>query len=182
MKSYVNAITTRRQKLTQENETKRQIESEFPLTETHEPTAVESVEETYQDYDKHFQASQETKRRVRFQQEVEQENDEQIETIHNTSERENKAARNIKGSTSKTEKDRSVKKTAKGKQGGLQEDDEIKKEPQEKYDMYKNEDYVEVTKAGNQVYRDDKFSDSTSIKQASDFTLGVYLMENNVSV
>ena len=73
-------------------------------------------------------------------------------------------------------------KTAKGKQGGLQEDDEIKKEPQEKYDMYKNEDYVEVTKAGNQVYRDDKFSDSTSIEQASDFTLGVYMMENNVSV
>jgi hypothetical protein len=147
---------------------------------------VESVEETYQDYDKHFQASQETKRRVRFQQEVEQEHDELIETIQsrnpNTFERENKAARNIKGSTSKTEKDRSVTKTAKGKQGGLQEDDETKKEPQEKYDMYKNEDYVEVTKAGNQVYRDDKFSDSTSIEQASDFTLGVYMMENNVSV
>jgi hypothetical protein len=185
-KADMNAITTRRQKLNQENETKRQIESEFSLTETHEPTTVESVEETYQDYDKYFQASQETKRRVRFQQEVEQENDEQIETIQkqnpNTSERENKAARNIKGSTSKTEKDRSATKTAKNKQGDLQEDDEIKKEPQEKYDMYKNEDYVEVTKAGNQVYRDDKFSDSTSIEQASDFTLGVYMMENNVSV
>ena len=51
-------------------------------------------------------------------------------------------------STSKTEKDRSVAKTAKGKQGGLQEGDETKKEPQEKYDMYKNEDYVEVTKEG----------------------------------
>ncbi len=49
-------------------------------------------------------------------------------------------------------------------------------------DMYKNEDYLEVTKGGNQVYRDDKFSDSTSIEQASDFTLGVYMMENNVSV
>ncbi len=140
------------------------------------------MEETYQDYDRHFKASQETKRRVRFQQEVEQEHEEMIEMtqsrVPTASENERKHTCNIKRSTAKTEKNRSVAKTA----GGLQEGNETKHEPQEKYDMYKNEDYVEVTKGGNQVYRDDKFSDSTSIEQASEFTLGVYMMENNVSV
>jgi hypothetical protein len=183
MKGYLNAITTRRQKLNRANETKEpKQESELSLTETNESQEVESVEETYQDYDRHFKASQETKRRVRFQQEVEQEHEEMIEMtqsrVPTASENERKHARNVKGSTAKTEKDRSVAKTARGSQEG----NETKNEPQEKYDMYKNEDYVEVTKGGNQVYRDDKFSDSISIEQASDFTLGVYMMENNVSV
>jgi hypothetical protein len=181
MKGYLNAITTRKQKLNQTNETKEpKRESELSLTETNESQEVESVEETYQDYDRHFKASQETKRRVRFQQEVEQEHEEMIEMTQSRvpTENERKNTRNVKRSTAKTEKDRSVAKTARG----LQEGNETKNEPQEKYDMYKNEDYVEVTKGGNQVYRDDKFSDSTSIEQASDFTLGVYMMENNISV
>jgi hypothetical protein len=131
MKGYLNAITTQRQKLIQENETKEpQQESEFSLIETNKSQTVESMEETYQDYDRHFQASQETKRRVRFQQEVEQEHKELIKTtqrrVPTASEKESKDTCNVKGSTSKTEKDRSVAKTAKGKQGGLQEGDETK--------------------------------------------------------
>ena len=81
----------------------------------------------------------------------------------------------------KSKKDeRSEKAVAEAKRRGVNTTDE--ETPTEKYGVFEKPEYMEESKDGIQVYRDDKYTNSTRIEDASDYTLATFLMENKVSL
>jgi hypothetical protein len=157
-------IQTRSQRRTEGAKTKTSTDSDTEIKNTDDGT-VELDENIYEEYDRHYEAFQEKKRRVRFQQEAEFE---EISHVSDTVE-----VRQDQPRAKKSQKKR-IEKIGVGKE------EEKDKKPPEEYDMYKSTEYLETTGQGIRVYRDDKFAAGSNIDEVSDFTLAKYLMENSI--
>jgi hypothetical protein len=141
-------------------------------------TAVENADKDsiYQEYDKEFQASERTKRRVRFE-----------DFIQSTGERK-MISEHIASATRKEiqvdkQKEKSAKAVKEAERRGVtraEREDRIAKEIQEQQHELGKIEATVTTKANIQVYKENEFSTSAAIQDVSDYTLASFLMENKV--
>jgi hypothetical protein len=141
-------------------------------------TAVENADKDsiYQEYDKEFQASERTKRRVRFE-----------DFIQSTGERK-MISEHIASATRKEiqvdkQKEKSAKAVKEAERRGVtraEREDRIAKEIQEQQHESGKIEATVTTKANIQVYKENEFSTTAAIQDVSDYTLASFLMENKV--
>ncbi len=183
LRYHLNAMETLRRKASRQEAASRDDEDLSNTTGSVDEPAV--GDQIYAEYDKHFQAAQETKRRVRFQEQLEEESEARARQQSKSSyDQGKKSEQTHAGSRNTVTHDRKdfLGVDEDNQYEDVAANDNKKRKASERYDMYKTKEYSEVTKGGVQTYCEDKFSANTTINTASDFTLAVFMMENNVHV
>lgn len=170
------------------------------ITDDVEPSQLIADDTVYEEYDKVYRAELERKKRVRFATTVLV--DPSIpEPIQKTEVPKSKRAIQPKV-TDKTDTERKQKRTEKAlneaaRRGLLTEEqteetkaekerkakiEKERKEKEDNYELYRDPKYVQTTEQNIPVYRDDQFTDHSSIDEVNDYTLGTFLMENKVKL
>jgi hypothetical protein len=153
-------------------------------TEAPETQPIQVDNDIYSDYDKEYKAAECTKRRVRFEDFIQSNGERKMISEHQKDNRE-KLPKVQSTSQAERQKERSAKAIAEAERRGATKADQTEKSAKEieeqQHDLFKNEPKV-VTEGGIQMYREDEFSVTTAIRDASDFTLATFLMENKVAL
>jgi hypothetical protein len=132
----------------------------------------------YEEYDRYHKASEDHKRRVRFQDQME----------------ESKIFERARAETSLRKEEERKKEKAKKKdvsEDGIEDaaaaakrkkDMQTEKEKEEMSDTTRFDKYLKRTNEGVQVRSEDKYAQDNTIDKVNDFALGVFLMENHVTL
>jgi hypothetical protein len=144
----------------------------------------EKVEENiYEDYDKEHKAVERSKRRVRFEEFIQSEGDRKLIQEHIQQETRERKPKGQTTSQKEKQQERTAKAVAEAERRGATKADREERAAREiqeqQHDLFKQGPTI-ITKDNIQVYKEDDFSAITAIKDASDFTLATYLMENKV--
>jgi hypothetical protein len=163
----------------------RELEQKSTEKTVENQTEQKTEENIYEDYDKEFQATERSRRRVRFEDFIQSSGERKMITEHIQVENRVRQPKGQNASQNEKQKERSAKAIAEAERRGATRadlEDKLAQEIQEQqHDLFKEKPQV-VTKENIQVYKENDFSTGTAIKDVGDFTLATYLMENKVSL
>jgi hypothetical protein len=163
----------------------RELEQKSTEKTVENQTEQKTEENIYEDYDKEFQATERSRRRVRFEDFIQSSGERKMITEHIQVENRVRQPKGQNASQNEKQKERSAKAIAEAERRGATRadlEDKLAQEIQEQqHDLFKEKPQV-VTKENIQVYKENDFSAGAAIKDVSDFTLATYLMENKVSL